>query len=186
MTRLAETREAAPQGETLRFMQQLWKLVHALDVRSKRMAKILGVTGPQRLVIRVVGQYGKEMPSARDIATTLGIHPSTLTGKRATTTVAPQALFMMNGKLMEAATRQLAQRLLARADLDDAGRLRLVYERSLSRLPDEKEVRRALDFHRRYQSAVEGMKKTPAEARTAAWQGLCRALLASNEFVYVE
>lgn len=80
MTRLAEAPETAPQGETLRFMQQLWKLVHALDVRSKRMAKILGVTGPQRLVIRVVGQYGKQMPSARDIATTLGIHPSTLTG----------------------------------------------------------------------------------------------------------
>jgi DNA-binding MarR family transcriptional regulator len=81
MPRLVEPEpEPAPQGETLQFMQQLWKLVHALDVRSKRMAKTLGVTGPQRLVIRVVGQYGKVQPSARDIATTLGIHPSTLTG----------------------------------------------------------------------------------------------------------
>ena len=42
-------------GETLQFMQRLWDLVHALDVRSKRMAKELGVTGPQRLVIRVLG-----------------------------------------------------------------------------------------------------------------------------------
>ena len=44
------------QHPTLRFMQQLWKLVHALDVRSKRMAKTLGVTGPQRLVVRILGQ----------------------------------------------------------------------------------------------------------------------------------
>jgi MarR family transcriptional regulator, organic hydroperoxide resistance regulator len=67
-----------PQGETLQFMQQLWMLVHALDVRSKRMARTLGVTGPQRLVIRVVGQ--NELPSAGEIADTLGLHPSTLTG----------------------------------------------------------------------------------------------------------
>jgi DNA-binding MarR family transcriptional regulator len=77
---MARTRIGAlrPTGETLRFMQRLWKLVHALDVRSKRMAKLLGVTGPQRLVIRVVGQ--SSMISARDLAATLDIHPSTLTG----------------------------------------------------------------------------------------------------------
>ena len=67
-----------PQGETLQFMQSLWSLTHALEVRSKRMAKTLGVTGPQRLVIRLLGQ-SSNMP-ARDIASTLGIHPSTLTG----------------------------------------------------------------------------------------------------------
>jgi DNA-binding MarR family transcriptional regulator len=70
--------ELQVHGETLRFMQQVWMLVHALDVRSKRMAKTLGVTGPQRLVIRIVGQNA--MMTARDIAGTLGIHPSTLTG----------------------------------------------------------------------------------------------------------
>ena len=38
-------------GETMRFMQSLWALAHALEVRSKRMARTLGVTGPQRLVV---------------------------------------------------------------------------------------------------------------------------------------
>jgi DNA-binding MarR family transcriptional regulator len=66
------------QGETLQFMQQLWNMVHALEVRSKRMARTLGVTGPQRLVIRIVGQH--VLPSARELADTLGLHPSTLTG----------------------------------------------------------------------------------------------------------
>jgi len=59
-------------------MQRLWDLVHALDVRSKRMAKTLGVTGPQRLVIRVLGR--SPAMAASDIAETLGMHPSTLTG----------------------------------------------------------------------------------------------------------
>jgi len=67
-----------PVGETLRFMQRLWDLAHALDVRSKRMARTLGVTGPQRLVIRVIGQQPR--CTAREIAVTLNLHPSTLTG----------------------------------------------------------------------------------------------------------
>jgi DNA-binding MarR family transcriptional regulator len=65
-------------GETLRFMQRMWDLAHALDVRSKRMAKSLGVTGPQRLVIRVLGR--SPAFTASDISLTLGMHPSTLTG----------------------------------------------------------------------------------------------------------
>jgi len=59
-------------------MQRLWALTHALEVRSKRMARTLGVTGPQRLVIRLIGQTPGL--SARDIAQTLDLHPSTLTG----------------------------------------------------------------------------------------------------------
>lgn len=59
-------------------MQQLWGLAHALEVSSKRMGRTIGVTGPQRLVIRVVGQLPQI--TARDLAQTLGIHPSTLTG----------------------------------------------------------------------------------------------------------
>jgi DNA-binding MarR family transcriptional regulator len=65
-------------GETLSFMQRMWNLAHALDVRSKRMARSLGVTGPQRIVIRVLGRAPDS--SASDISQTLGIHPSTLTG----------------------------------------------------------------------------------------------------------
>jgi DNA-binding MarR family transcriptional regulator len=67
-----------PAGETLQFMQRLWDLSHALDVTSKRMARSHGVTGPQRLVLRIVGQSPDV--TASDIALTLGIHPSTLTG----------------------------------------------------------------------------------------------------------
>jgi DNA-binding MarR family transcriptional regulator len=56
----------------------MWDLVHALNVRSKRMARTLGVTGPQRLVVRVLGR--SPGMTASDIAEMLGMHPSTLTG----------------------------------------------------------------------------------------------------------
>jgi DNA-binding MarR family transcriptional regulator len=67
-----------PAGETLQFMQRVWELVHALDVASKRMAQTIGVTGPQRLVIRLIGQRPSQ--TASEISQMLGKHPSTLTG----------------------------------------------------------------------------------------------------------
>ena len=75
---MAVSKQNQPVGETLQFMQRMWDFVHALDVRSKRMMQTIGVTGPQRLVIRLVGQ--KPGQTASDIASMLGKHPSTLTG----------------------------------------------------------------------------------------------------------
>jgi DNA-binding MarR family transcriptional regulator len=69
---------AAPDNDTLRFMRVLWGLVHGLDVRSKWMERNLGVTGPQRLVVRMVGRTPGI--AASEIAANLDLHPSTLTG----------------------------------------------------------------------------------------------------------
>ena len=63
---------------TLEFMRLLWAVDHALQSTSKRMEQRFGVTGPQRLVIRIVGQFPRA--SAGEIARILQIHPSTLTG----------------------------------------------------------------------------------------------------------
>src|SRR5439155_15178822 len=72
--------------------------------------------------------------------------PSVPNGERATTTVAPQALFMMNSKLVLEQSRHMAQDLLNQPGLDDAGRAGLAYLRAYGRLPAEKEVTRALGF----------------------------------------
>lgn len=65
-------------GEVLDFMRLLWAVDHALQSMSKRMEASLGVTGPQRLVIRIVGRFPGI--SAGELASVLHIHPSTLTG----------------------------------------------------------------------------------------------------------
>ncbi len=59
-------------------MQVLWSVAHRLDQTSKRMRAQIGITGPQRLVMRVVGLYPGV--SAGDLAGILHVHPSTLTG----------------------------------------------------------------------------------------------------------
>jgi DNA-binding MarR family transcriptional regulator len=70
--------EVKPLGETLSFMQLLWAVTHGLESASKRMHTELGVTGPQRLVLRIVGHHGRI--SAGALADVLHIHPSSLTG----------------------------------------------------------------------------------------------------------
>lgn len=64
--------------EVLQFMQALWAVVHGLDTTSKRMMQVIGVTGPQRMVLRVVGLFPGL--SAGDVSRILHVHPSTLTG----------------------------------------------------------------------------------------------------------
>jgi DNA-binding MarR family transcriptional regulator len=76
----AATNADAPAGlpDVLEFMQLLWAVVHGLEKVSKRMSGEIGVTGPQRLVLRVVGLFPGM--SAGDLAAVLHVHPSTLTG----------------------------------------------------------------------------------------------------------
>jgi len=65
-------------GSTLEFMRLLWALDHVLHKRSKWMSRRFGVTGPQRLALRVIGR--EPDVSAGRLAGILKVHPSTLTG----------------------------------------------------------------------------------------------------------
>lgn len=119
-----------PIGATLQFMQRLWQLVHALDVASKRMARTIGVTGPQRLVIRMIGQRAGLTASA--LATTLGKHPSTLTGVLAR--LAARGLIVRE---QDAADRRLARFRLTpagkRIDRERRGTVEAAVKRALAR-----------------------------------------------------
>ena len=64
--------------DVLQFMQLLWAVVHGLERTSKRMTTTAGVTGPQRLALRVIGLFPGL--SAGALAAVLHVHPSTLTG----------------------------------------------------------------------------------------------------------
>jgi DNA-binding MarR family transcriptional regulator len=65
-------------GPVLDFLRALWALDHALQSASKRMETTLGVTGPQRFVIRMIGRFPGI--SAGEVSELLHVHPSTLTG----------------------------------------------------------------------------------------------------------
>jgi DNA-binding MarR family transcriptional regulator len=74
----AEHPDPAELTDVLQFMRLLWAVGHGLQTASKRMEQEIGVTGPQRLVIRVLGQFPGL--SAGALARLLHLHPSTLTG----------------------------------------------------------------------------------------------------------
>ena len=104
--------------------------------------------------------------------------PSTANGRRGTTMVAPQALFMMNSDLVADASRQFAARLLEGAAASDAERIRLAYEVAYARPADDRETAEWTAFLDRYEEA--------AGDRAAAWEGLCRIVLSSNEYLYIQ
>ena len=111
--------------------------------------------------------------------------PATPNGDRNSTIIAPQALFMMNSTLVLKSTRNMAQKLLDRKDLDDAGRIRDAWERALSRPPSSAEVDRAMTFVAQIEKAMAPKEADAAKRHLLAWESFCKALLASNEFVYL-
>jgi DNA-binding MarR family transcriptional regulator len=70
--------EAPRLGEVLDFMRLIWSLDHALQKTSKSMRSRVGVTGPQRLAIRLIARFPGIL--AGQLAELLYVHPSTLTG----------------------------------------------------------------------------------------------------------
>lgn len=111
--------------------------------------------------------------------------PSVLSGNRDTTTIAPQALFMLNSELVLDASESLAARVLEQPDLDDAGRIQLVYQRAYGRPAAEAEIAKAAALVEEISKSVEPTQSDPAKRRLQAWASLCQVVLAANEFIYV-
>ncbi|TAJ21141.1 MAG: MarR family transcriptional regulator [Planctomycetota bacterium] len=81
MPATARARRPSPvdRGEhVLDFLRQLWAVDHALQRRSKQMLRERGVTGPQRLALRLL--LLEPGISAGELAGAMHVHPSTLTG----------------------------------------------------------------------------------------------------------
>lgn len=70
-----KTRRRPP--EALGLLQGLWALDHALQALSKRMLRDHGVSGPQRLLVRAIGQHPGCSPGRA--ARILHLHPGTVT-----------------------------------------------------------------------------------------------------------
>ncbi|MFN0019884.1 MAG: DUF1549 domain-containing protein [Pirellulaceae bacterium] len=106
--------------------------------------------------------------------------PSLVTGERATTTGPAQALFFMNGPLVQKQADALAERLLA-MKVDDAQRVNAAYRLALGRLPTDAERDRAVAFLR--DIAVRLKENGP---NRWAWSTFCQSLFAIAEFRYLD
>jgi hypothetical protein len=112
--------------------------------------------------------------------------PSTLSGQRDQTTIAPQALFMMNSAFVLDRARTLATGLIERSDLDRPEKIERLYELAYSRSATEHDIQRATDYLDRLVAAMKQPELATTEIDMRAWISLCRAVLSANEFVYIE
>jgi MarR family transcriptional regulator, organic hydroperoxide resistance regulator len=62
----------------LGFLRLLWQIHHGLQSASKRMERDLGVTGPQRLVVRLLGS--SPGMTAGELSELLHLDPGTMSG----------------------------------------------------------------------------------------------------------
>jgi cytochrome c553 len=110
--------------------------------------------------------------------------PTVMNGDRPSTTVAPQALFMLNAPIVLTATKSQAEVLVKNQSLTDAQRVAKIYRTCYGRSPVPAEVTRSLEYLAKFKTAYQrANSKTPD---VSAWQSLCKSIIASNEFIYVE
>jgi len=111
--------------------------------------------------------------------------PHVPNGKRASTVVTPQALYLMNSPFVKVQARTFADSLL-RQPGDDSARVRTAYLKAYGRPATVEEVDQAMDFVTRYDQALAGTESDVSKRRPRAWQSFCQVLFAGSEFVYVE
>lgn len=100
-----------------------------------------------------------------------------VTGKRDLSTIPGQALHLFNSDFVIDQGAKLAE-LLINSAKDDTERVRLAFRQVLSREPDQTELEQALELVRLTKSDLKSEEKT--------WASLSQALLATNEFRYVD
>ena len=104
---------------------------------------------------------------------------TTSAGQRSLSTIAPQGLYLMNSDFVASRARALAETLLAQEGLTDRERIDRAYWTILSRPAEPEEASRMLAYVRGYPGSEHG------ENHLDAWGSLCRVMLVSNEFHYV-
>ena len=86
-----------------------------------------------------------------------------VTGSRDTTTVAPQALYLVNDPFVRRQSLRLAERVLARPELDDSARVDYAYQLALGRAATAQELERAMRFVQDYEVAYRDELASTAE-----------------------
>lgn len=112
--------------------------------------------------------------------------PTVMNGDRPSTTVSPQALFMMNSPIVLEQTRSMAENLLKRSDLDTSGRIQLAFEEAYGRQASAAQVGRAAAFMDAVSLQWAAKESDAAVRKIKSWQSLCKALLSAAEFMYVD
>lgn len=135
--------------------------------RWGKTRSLLDLNSPYRTVyLPVLRSLLPEMYATFDFP-----NPTQVKGQREVTTVAPQALFLMNSDFATRTAGDTALRILEE-QADNTARLRAVYLRILGRLPDREEIKAAEAF----------MRSLTGQTEVYRWSALIQALFICGEF----
>jgi cytochrome c553 len=107
-------------------------------------------------------------------------------GQRPSTTVAPQALWMLNNPQVRRYATALTQRILSATDSSPTSEVRMAYQIALSRNPTNEERDDTVAFLKSQQESYRAAGKGTNESEAAALADMCQAIFSLNEFMFVE
>jgi hypothetical protein len=108
--------------------------------------------------------------------------PTAINDKRVVSTVAPQALFLLNHPFTLAQAKTLVARLLDDSSSDDSARIAKLYSLLFARSPTKGEIA----IGQAYLARVGGESGSRQKKADAAWLQYCQVLVCANEFIYVD
>ena len=110
---------------------------------------------------------------------------SVLNGDRSATTVAPQALFLLNSELVEEASHRMAESILNQTALSPEQKIQELFLKSYGRQPSEREVSKSLHFLEELEKELQATEADSEKRITRSWQVFCQSIFASSEFIYL-
>ncbi|MCE9531362.1 MAG: DUF1553 domain-containing protein, partial [Planctomycetes bacterium] len=105
-----------------------------------------------------------------------------INGDRASTTVATQALFWMNSKIVLEAAERLTSSV---SEADTRKRLRHYYLTAYGREPTDRECERMATAFKETELSLRGVEPDEKKRIARAWALIGQVILSANEFVYV-
>ena len=107
-------------------------------------------------------------------------------GDRPTTTIAPQALMMMNSEFVEQSTANFTALIWNDRLKTDDERIELAYLRAYGRQPTTHEVAASKTYLSDVALAFQATQASPDQQQKQCWNSLCHVIVSSNEFIYVK
>ena len=114
-----------------------------------------------------------------------GADVNTSTAERVVSTTPLQALFAMNDPFAHAQAKALAARLV-REQATDPDRIQRAHQLAFGRPASPEELRQGLEYLKRAEIVARAVKDPEDDWRVQAWASYARALLGSNEFLFVD
>jgi hypothetical protein len=107
-------------------------------------------------------------------------------GRRENTTVAPQALALLNDRFVRARAADFARRVAQEGGSESGGQVRAAWRIALGREPTGEEQESSIIFLNSQMKKRLGRDDKGSDPQQMALTDLCQAVFAMNEFIYVD